>query len=152
MAEEKHKIVPASYLVLVKGKKILLQKRYNTGYEDGKYSLAAGHVEKGETFTDAVIREVKEEIGIDLKAENLKTVHVMHRYSGPEWEGINERIDVFFAAEKWEGEIEIKEPDKCDDLSWFDMDNLPSNLIPYVEHAVDCIKANVFYSEYGWGK
>ena len=56
MIKERHKIIPASYLVLIKNNKILLQIRFNTGYEDGKYSRVAGHVDKGETFTEAIIR------------------------------------------------------------------------------------------------
>ena len=39
MAKERHKIVPASYLVLIKDSKILLSRRVNTGYEDGKYPM-----------------------------------------------------------------------------------------------------------------
>lgn len=155
MAKERHKIVPASYLVLIKDNKVLLQRRFNTGYEDGKYSMVAGHVDRGESFTQTIIREVKEEAGIELKREDLKAVHVMHRDSGEEYpqdivEDINERLDVFFTADKWAGEIENKEPHKCDDLSWFDLDNLPENIIHYVKQAIDCIKNKIFYSEHGW--
>ena len=150
MEKERNKNVPASYLVLIKDGKILLQKRFNTGYMDGKYSLPAGHVDKGETFTQCVIREVKEEIGVDLKSQDLKVNHIMHRFSGAEWGDLAERIDVFFVAEKWEGNPEIKEPEKCDDLSWFDLDNLPDNIIPYVRQAIDCIRENKIYSEHGW--
>jgi 8-oxo-dGTP pyrophosphatase MutT (NUDIX family) len=155
MGENRNKNVPASYLFLMKDNKILLQRRFNTGYEDGKYSMVAGHVDKGETFTEAIIREVKEEAGIELKLEDLKVVHIMHRDSRAGYPegvamGINQRIDTFFTADKWDGEIENKEPQKCDDLSWFDLDNLPKNIIPYVKHAIDCIKNKIFYSEYGW--
>ncbi|MFA5878502.1 MAG: NUDIX domain-containing protein [Candidatus Staskawiczbacteria bacterium] len=150
MPKERHKIVPASYLVLIRDGRILLQRRFNTGYEDGSYSLVAGHVEKGETFTQCIIREVKEEIGISLSPEDLKVIHMMHRYSGPEWKNLNERMDVFFSAEKWEGDIENKEPNKCDDLSWFDLNKLPDNVIPYIRQAIECIKNNTFYSEHGW--
>lgn len=148
MAKERFKAVPASYLVLIKDSKILMAKRFNTGYEDGNYSFPAGHVDAGENFTQCVVREVKEEIGIDVKPQDLKVVHAMHRDSG---EGeIGNRIDVFFTAEKWEGEPKIMEPDKCDDLSWFDLDNLPDNVIPYVRQAIGCIKDKVIYSEHGW--
>ncbi len=143
MVKERHKIIPASYLVLVKDNKILLQRRFNTGYEDGKYSLVAGHVDKGETFTEAIIREVKEEAGIILQAEDLSVVHVMNRNIQD-----NERIDIFFIAEKWTGNIENKEPNKCDDLSWFDLDDMPDNVIPYIKEAINCIKNKVVYSEF----
>jgi len=150
MAKERNKNVPASYLVLMKDAKVLLQKRFNTGYMDGKYSLPAGHVDRGETFTQCVIREIKEEIGIDLNPQDLKVSHIMHRFSGAEWGDLAERIDVFFLANKWQGEIKNLEPDKCDDLSWFDLDNLPENIVPYVGRAINCIKNKIIYSEYGW--
>jgi mutator protein MutT len=150
MAEERHKEVPASYLVLIKGGEILLQRRFNTGYMDGKYSLPAGHVDKGETFTQCVIRESKEEIGIDLKPEDLKVAHLMHRFSGAEWGDEGYRIDVFFTAEIWGNTPEIKEHDKCDDLSWFDLNSLPDNIIPYIRQALDCMNKKVLYSELGW--
>ncbi len=150
MAKERHREVPASYLILIKDGKILLSRRFNTGYQDGNYSLPAGHVDEGETFTQCVIRESKEEVGVLLKPEDLKVGHLMHRFSGAEWGVEGFRIDVFFTAEKWEGNIEIKESNKCDDLSWFDLGNLPENIIPYIRQAIDCIKNKVFYSEFGW--
>ena len=143
MIKERYKITPASYLALIKDNKVLLQRRFNTGYEDGKYSFVAGHVEEGETFTQAIIREVKEEAGITLRADDLSVVHIMNRNIEN-----NGRIDVFFLAEKWSGDIENKEPDKCDDLSWFDLDNVPNNLIPYIEKALDCIKNKIAYSDF----
>ena len=143
MIKERHKIIPASYLVLIKNNKILLQRRFNTGYEDGKYSLVAGHVDKGETFTEAIIREVKEEAGITLQAEDLSVVHVMNRNIESD-----ERIDIFFTAKKWTGNIENKEPNKCDDLSWFDLDDMPDNVIPYIKEAINCLKKKITYSEF----
>ena len=148
MAKKRHQNVPASYLTLFKDNKVLLLRRFNTGYEDGNYSMVAGHVDLGETFTQCIIREAKEEAGIELKPENLKVVHVMHRDS--QSNEYNERIDVFFIAEKWNGEIINKEPHKCDDLSWFDLDNIPENTIPYIKQTLNKIKNKEFYSEFGW--
>jgi len=148
MAKERHKIIPASYILLIKDNKVLMQRRFNTGYEDGKYSLPAGHVEKGETFNQAIIRESKEEVGIEINPEHLKIIHVMQRDSGTKEN--NERIDVFLVAEKWGGEIKNMEPEKCDDLSWFKLDNIPENTIPYVRQAINCIINKQFFSEHGW--
>jgi len=53
-------------------KEILLQLRENTGYMDNMYDFAcSGHVEKGESFSKALVREAKEEIGIEIKEEDL---------------------------------------------------------------------------------
>ena len=72
----------------------------------------------------------------------------MHRDSGEA--EIGNRIDVFFTAEKWTGEAKNMEPNKCDDMSWFDLNNLPDNIIPYEKYALECINKKIFYSEFGW--
>lgn len=148
MTKVRHHNIPASYLVLFDGNKTLLSLRKNTGYEDGKYSLVAGHVNAGETFTDCVIREVREEAGIDLKREDLKVAHVMHRNSGTDEDF--ERVDVFFVTEKWSGKIANLETEKCAEMDWFDVDDLPQNTIPYVAQAIRSILDGEYYSEFGW--
>ncbi|MDD3284044.1 MAG: hypothetical protein PHZ07_00435 [Patescibacteria group bacterium] len=44
---ERHKITPASYLILKKENKILLGRRFNAKFENGNYILVSGHVELG---------------------------------------------------------------------------------------------------------
>lgn len=144
----RHGNVPASYLVLIKDNRVLLLERANTGYEDGNYSMIAGHVESGETFTQCIVREAREEAGIELQPQDLQVVHVMHRNSGTAEN--NERVDVFFTARRWGGQIINREPEKCGEMSWFPLDELPPNVIPYIRQALDSIANGVFYSEYGW--
>ena len=67
-------------------------RRFNTGYEDGNYSVIAGYLEGNETVIAAMIREAREEAGISIAAEDLRVVGVMHRFS------IHERIDFFLTA------------------------------------------------------
>lgn len=143
--KDRHKVVPASYLVLRRSDEVLLARRFNTGYEDGKYSLPAGHVDAGETFTQALIREVAEEVNLRLDPADVRVAHIMHRKSID-----SERVDTFFVAEKWEGEPRNMEPHKCDDLAWFSLEQLPENIIPYVRQALECIREGQFYSESGW--
>jgi len=145
MAKERFKIIPTVYLILIKDNKILLSRRYNTGFHDGEYSLPAGHLDGNETLKEALIREAKEEIDVDLDPTDLKLIHVMHRKEPTE-----ERVNFFFVAGKWKNEPKIMEPHKCDDLNWFSFNNLPDNIIPYIKQAINCVKNNVFYSEFGW--
>lgn len=139
------KIYIAAYLVLMNNGQVLCMRRKNTGYQDGKYSLVAGHLDGHETARQAIIREANEEIGIRLKPESLAVVHVMHRYR-PD----REYIDVYVMADTWEGEIINKEPEKCDELSWHTIDRLPEPMVPEVPAALRCIQNGIFYGEFGW--
>jgi 8-oxo-dGTP pyrophosphatase MutT (NUDIX family) len=142
---EKFKIIPAVYLILERDGKILLSKRFQTGYEDGNYSMVAGHVDGGETMREATAREAMEEAGIKIEPTKLNHVLTMHR-----WQGDHERIEFYFTTNEWEGEIKNMEPNKCDDLSWFAIDQLPENTIPYIRTVVDCYKKGIQYYEFGW--
>ncbi|MCK5466429.1 NUDIX domain-containing protein [Candidatus Parcubacteria bacterium] len=148
MSKERFKIIPAVYLVLKKDGKILLSRRYNTEHEDGNYSLVAGHLEGNESFRQAMVREAKEEADIILNSDDLKIAHITHKEKTINDDG--ERVDIFLTANKWKGKIKNMEPDKCDDLKWFSVNNLPENMVFYVEHALKQIGKNKFYSELGF--
>ncbi len=104
---------------------ILLHRRQNTGYEDGKWDIAgSGHVDEGETARMAVVRECKEEIGIDVNIEDLIFVHLSHRF-------LKDRTyyDLYFVVNTYSGIPSIMEPNKCSELRWFNIDNLPIDII-----------------------
>jgi ADP-ribose pyrophosphatase YjhB (NUDIX family) len=143
--EKRFKLILSVYLFLIKDSKVLLLRRANTGYEDGKYGLPAGHADGNETARVATAREAKEEAGVDVKPEELKLAHCMHRLQE------DERVDFFFVADKWEGEPKNMEPEKCDDLSWFPLDNLPPNTIPYIKQALESYQQGIYYSEWWEG-
>jgi ADP-ribose pyrophosphatase YjhB (NUDIX family) len=142
----RNKAVPAVYILLEQDEKILLGRRYNTGYEDGNYQVPAGHVEEGELPTEAIIREVKEEVNVDLASENLELIHVGYR---PKHDPSGDRIDLFFKAKKWSGVVKNREPAKCDDLQWFSWDTLPENTVFHVLEAFEHIRKGIFYHEIG---
>ncbi len=140
----RNKVPVAVHLFFFQDNKILLLRRFNTGYEDGSYSVVAGHVDAGETVTQAAVREAREEVGVILEPADLQIVHVMNRKSE------DERIDFFVTVRHWLGGVSNHEPEKCDDLSWVDLDSLPENTIPYVRRAIEEYQAGVYYSEFGW--
>ena len=65
-APRRFQVTVAVHLFLLRGGEVLLLRRHNTGYEDGNYSVPAGHLDGEETVVQAAIRETREEIGIDL--------------------------------------------------------------------------------------
>lgn len=146
MSKKEHfRIFIAVYLALVKDEKVLLSRRCNTGYQDGNYSLVSGHLDGGETAKQGMIREAREEANITLKPEDLKISHVMHRRNTD-----REYIDIHLTAKSWSGNIENLEPEKCDDLQWFPLNALPTNIAPEVKAALENVQQGVFYGELGW--
>ena len=145
MKTDRFKMIASGYLMLVRNGKILLSRRFQTGYMDGSYSLPAGHIEDNETLTSGTCREICEEIGVALSPPDLKLVHVMHRKSD------DIRMDFFFITDKKGLVPKNMEPNKCDDLSWFPLNELPTNTIPYIRAAIENYQQHIFYSEFGWG-
>lgn len=139
-----HQIIPAVYLLFIQNNKILLQRRYGTGYEDGNYSLVGGHFEEKERAKTVAIREAKEEIGVDIAEKDLEFVQVMHRLSD------QERVDITFLVKKWSGQPKNLEPNKCDELSWFKMNRLPENTIPCIRAVIESYLNKITYLEFGW--
>jgi len=76
----------------------------------------------------------------------MKVIHIMHRMSTNELE----YMDVYFAASAWKGEPKIAEPDKCDDLKWFPLAELPHNVLSYDRQAMEYVAKGVTFSEVGW--
>ena len=142
---ERFKVYAAAYLILENGGDILLSRRYQTGYQDGNYSLVSGHFDGGETAKECIIREAREEAGLELKPEDLEIVHVMHRLSSD-----REYFDVYLRAKKWTGKIINQEPDKCDDLKWFELNYLPNNMVPEVRFVLEQVNKKIYFSEFGW--
>jgi len=60
-----HKITPAVFVVLIdKNERVLLHRRYRTGYMDGFYTFPSGHLEMGESLQVGAARELLEETGL----------------------------------------------------------------------------------------
>lgn len=135
----------ASYLILKKGEQVLLLKRRNTGFRDGYWGLIAGHVDKGETFREAMVREAEEEAKIEIHKEDIEPFAVFHRDSEE-----SVYVDLFFACEQWNGEIENGEPGKCEELAWFHREDLPRKTIDFVRKALHDTSPNLEYLEHGW--
>lgn len=130
-------------LILEKDNKVLLIRRKNTGYMDGMYGFLAGHVEEGESFRQALARETYEEGKIIVKEEELEYVCAIRSKE-------RNYINFFFRTDKYEGIPVINEPDKCDEIRWIDINNLPENMIPNDKRAIYNYLNKIYLDEYNY--
>lgn len=105
-----------------------------------------GHVENMESMKMAMQREAKEEICVDIDLKDLEFVTLIHKLNG------NDIIyyNGYFKANKWEGEPQIGEPDKNEEIKWFPIHALPENIIDDRKQAIQNYIDKIPYSEFGW--
>jgi ADP-ribose pyrophosphatase YjhB (NUDIX family) len=132
------------HLLFFRRGQILLIRRFQTGYRDGEYSVPAGHLDGNETVRAAAQREATEEIGVDIRAEEIGFSSVMHRNEG------DERVDFFVEVHAWEGEPFNNELHKCDELRWVEIHALPVNFNPDFRRAIENHENGVHFDEFGW--
>ena len=102
-------------LCLIQDKnKILLQNRVK---EDWKgYTFPGGHVEAGESFVDAVVREMKEETGLTVTNPKLVGIKQFPITDG-------RYIVLLFKATEFTGNVTSSDEG---DMEWIDIDELPN--------------------------
>ena len=143
--EERFKSIVCADIIITKmvnnKKYVLLMKRQNTGSDDGYYELAGGHLEYGEDIYDAMIRELKEELLVNLSREDIDLVHILHHYTG-------ERINFIFHVDGSNLNIKIGEEDKCSELKWVNINKLPNKTTDKVKLIISNYLNNIFYDSF----
>lgn len=142
--KERSKFPISVQLLLENQDKILLMKRKNTGYEDGKYSLPGGHVEANEEIRNALVREAKEEIGIDIDVGDLEFHKVLNRKVSEN----QEYIDFIFKTAHWSGNINNNEKDKCEEIIWVEKNQIPRNTLDFIPQLLN--KKESTYLPFNW--
>jgi len=133
---EKGKFLSSVYLIIKNEKnEILLQRRQGTKLWPGFLALPAGHIDEGENAYDAVVREAREEIGIEISISDITDTFVVNRRN----KSLLPYYDVYFEIDNYKGEIKISEPEKCSELVWCDINNLPEDMIDF---EIEAIKNN----------
>ncbi len=141
--------VPVAVVVMIsrgsgRGTELLLQRRANTGFGDGMWDLAcSGHVERGETPLASCVRECREELGIAVRAEDIRFFTLVYKRDGQVT-----YVNPYFHVVDFEGEPKISESDKCSELKWFALDKLPSDLLPDRREAVEAFLEGRKYIEF----
>ncbi len=91
--------------------------------ERGLWEFPGGSVEFGETLAQALQREIQEEYGIEISVGKLVDVvdHILPQ-EHQHW------VSPTFICEITTGVPSIREPEKCTEIGWFDVDQVPNEL------------------------
>ncbi len=130
---QKEHFLSSIYLIIRNNEgKILLQRRQGTKLWPDFLALPAGHVDLGENVYEAAIREAKEELDINIDPTDIIDTFVVNR----ENKTLPPYFDVYFEISKYKGTIKINEPEKCSELVWAEMTNLPEEMIDFEKRAI----------------
>lgn len=134
------------YLERPDGTVLLGLRHPGSPFAPSTWHVLAGHCEQENAVT-CLIREAREEAGLDIERQDVELVHVVHHIDQA---GDRPRMGLFFRARAWSGEPELREPDKCTQWAFWDPDALPDDLVPYTRVAIGKIQNGELYSETGW--
>ncbi len=121
--------------------KLLLGQRKNTT-GDGFWGLPGGHLEYMESLTEGAARELLEETG--LVATKL---HFINLVNDPQLQDNTHYLHIGFLAEGIMGEPELKEPDKCYEWRWFELDDLPENIFIGHRHCIPAFLNKTMFND-----
>lgn len=105
------------------GEALLMKRGKNVRNESGWWSKPGGGVKFGETAIEAMKREMKEELDIEIEITGYlpHTDHIIES-ENQHWTSFN------FIAHITKGEPKNMEPEKCDAIEWFVLDKLPKKI------------------------
>lgn len=112
------RIEPCVIVLISKGDEVLLARHKLRNQT--MYTCIAGFIESGETVENAVAREVKEEVGLNVK--NIQ-------YRGSQGWPFPDQLMLAFTAEYESGEIKLQE-DELTEARWFKRTELPTEALP----------------------
>ncbi len=124
--------------MIIKDGQVLLGKSIQ-GDSQGKYAFPGGHLRYLESFKDCVIREVKEECGIEI--ENVRVPAVTNMIESH----VRHNVHITLLADFKSGEATVMEPEKYESWEWYDIDDLPSPLVKNCELSIENYKNGTNY-------
>ncbi|WP_256104807.1 NUDIX domain-containing protein [Streptomyces sp. ODS05-4] len=120
------------------GPEVLLSRRAGDVYAAGCWHLVSGHLDgPWEDMVAALVRESREEAGIVVDPADVRAAVTVHHRS-PAGAA---RVGLFFEVRRWVGAPEVREPEVCDAMGWFALDELPEPMVAYCRAGLDAHRA-----------
>lgn len=113
-------VILTNMCMIYDGTKVLIQEKIDDDYNG--ITFPGGHVEKGESFTDAVVREVFEETGLKIYAPQLCGIKDWMNTDGSRY------MVLFYKTDKYEGELISSDEGK---VYWLELEEMKSRRLAY---------------------
>jgi mutator protein MutT len=121
------------------GRIFLAKRGAEAQNERNRREFPGGGVEFGETLVNAIVREIAEEYGFEIKVEELLDVvdHIIP-YERQHW------VSPTFICRVKGGTPHIREPRKCDEIGWFELDQIPvTDLTSASQKSLESLKSKI---------
>ena len=114
---------------------------------------------QGELLIDSIIKDIPQnlsdiekvryiyitlgkELNIDINAKDIEDTFVVNRIN----KNLKPYYDVYFVIKNYKGIIKINEPNKCQELKWVLLDNMPDDVIEFEKIALDNYEKGIKFS------
>ncbi len=111
-------------VILRKGKNEVLLGKRKGSHGEGKWAFPGGHLEKFEYCRKGILREMKEETGLDANQFNLIDEYPIAITNDFFVQEDKHYITLFFRADYMGVAPKLEEPDKCEEWKWFEWQKL----------------------------
>ncbi|MBG6136812.1 NUDIX domain-containing protein [Longispora fulva] len=132
-------------IILTRDEEVLLTLHKGTG----QWSVPSGPLVGDENVLDAAVREAREKVDVQLTAEELEFVGVIHRRHGPERANM---AFVFHALNvpELQGEPVNADPERCAEIRWFPMEEPPEKASPNTVRGLELLDSGESLSVADW--
>jgi len=133
-SEERPPLVAVDIAIFNGKGEVLLGKRRGETAASGQWNFPGGHVRMGEKLEEAAKREIKEELGDQIKIEvSKKVIGVVQNNLSPHY---IPHVIIILEACYLDGEPELIEQDRCEEWRWFSINQLPESTFAEVEQVL----------------
>ena len=142
---EKKRVGAGVGVFVLRDGRVLLGRRHDDPekadselHGEGTWTMPGGKLEFGESFEQAIVRELLEETGI--QAKKIKLISVTNDYVGDA-----HFITLGFLCTDFEGEPKVMEPDEITEWAWFSLGDLPKKIFKPSEKIMKNFLENEIY-------
>lgn len=139
--QQRFRIIHTARLVLEQNGEVLFLAQ--TKQNGNGFTLPGGKIQGAEFAKDALVREIKEEIGLEVKKKQLVLRHVAFKK-------LKSLIEIifFFYTDILTGDPVICEPEKFKEIRWFMPKDYPVKMPPIIKQSLKRIHDGKFYTEF----